>query len=85
MIIALPLAALLAAAPAVVPNPPGPYSWVCSYLDAAPTLFGVMGLPGEAQNRGVAADPARIAAEVDANCPRYSGLVDSSLGLVVGG
>jgi hypothetical protein len=82
---ALSLAALVATAPAVVPDPPGPYAWVCSYLDAAPTLFGVMGLPGEAADRGLVLDPDAVTATVAADCPEHAELLDSSLGLVVGG
>lgn len=66
------------------PQPANPYGWVCGYLDSAPTLFGVMGLPGEAENRGLVLDPAAVTATVAADCPRHADLLDSSLGLVVG-
>ena len=79
------LAGLLGPHPAIVPEPPDPYSWVCGYLDAAPTLFGVMGLPGEAEDRGLVLDPAAVAATVAADCPRHTALLEGSLGLVVGG
>ena len=67
------------------PVPPDPYGWVCGYLDSAPTLFGVMGLPGEAEDRGLVIDPGTVTAAVAEDCPRHSALLDSSLGLVVGG
>jgi hypothetical protein len=67
------------------PVPPDPYAWVCGYLDAAPTVFGVMGLPGEAQDRGLVLDPAAVTATVATDCPDHSPLLDTSLGLVVGG
>jgi hypothetical protein len=68
-----------------IPVPPDPYGWVCGYLDSAPTLFGVMGLPGEAEDRGLVLDPTAVTAAVAEDCPRHSALLDSSLGLVVGG
>lgn len=80
----LALAIALGAHPATVPEPPGPYGWVCGYLDAAPTLFGVMGLPGEADDRGLVLDPAAVTVTVAADCPRHSDLLASSLPLVVG-
>lgn len=75
---------LLGFAPAIVPDPPGPYAWVCGYLDAAPTLFGVMGLPAEAEDRGLVVDPTAITDTVALDCPRHTELLDSSLPLVVG-
>lgn len=78
------LALAILAHPVVVPDPPGPYSWVCGHLDAAPTLFGVMGLPAEAEERGVPVDAGAITAAVAGGCPRHTELLDSSLPLVVG-
>lgn len=79
------LTVLLGVTPATIPDPPAPYAWVCDYLDAAPTVFGVWGIPGEAQDRGLTPDPVAITATVDQDCPQYSALVDSGLGLVIGG
>ena len=82
--ISIPLSALLAVMPLSVPVPPGPYAWVCGYLDSAPTFFVVMGLPAEAERNGVVLDTAAITEVVAADCPEHSELLDS-LTLVVGG
>lgn len=76
------IALLAAALIAGVPPAPDPYRWVCGYLDAAPTVFGVMGLPAEAERRGLDPDPAAIIAAVDANCPGHAELI-ASLPLVL--
>lgn len=80
------LIALLGLAPVAVPDPPDPYGWVCDYLDTAPTVFGVMGLPGELEERGL--DPAdarnEIITVVRNDCPQHVPLLNS-LSLVVGG
>lgn len=76
------LAAVLAL---TVPGPPGPYDWVCPYLDSAPTLFGVLGLGSEAAERGLLGpDTAQqITAAVADGCPVHSPLMDG-ISLVVG-
>ena len=78
------LSALLAVTLLGVPTPPGPYSWVCGYLDSAPTLFGVLGLPAEAERNGVVVDTDAITEVVAADCPEHTELL-GSLTLVVGG
>lgn len=74
----LTLSLLLGTNPAVIPDPPKPYDWVCGYLDSAPTFFGVMGLLGEVMDRGM--DPARasddIIDEVTDHCPQHEPLLD---------
>jgi len=84
-----PLAALAAAlvlVPAVVPDPPAPYAWICDSLDAAPSLFGLMGVAAEVLERE--GDPAAarrvITGAVDSGCPNHAPLLDD-LTLVVGG
>lgn len=68
-----------------VPPDDGPYRWVCAYLDSAPTVFGVMGLPVELAARDL--DPSSslkaVSDEISLGCPRHLPLV-SSLGLVLG-
>lgn len=78
--IATVIAAVLIAG---VPPAPDPYGWVCGYLDAAPTLFGVMGIPAEAERRGQEPQAADIAAAVDGGCPEHTALLDS-LPMVLG-
>lgn len=68
-----------------VPDPQHRYDWVCGWLDTAPTLFGVIGLLPELQERGL--DPASSARPihdvVDHDCPQHADLVDTALPLVV--
>lgn len=68
-----------------VPDPQHRYDWVCGWLDTAPTLFGVLGLLPELQERGL--DPASSAKPihdvVDHDCPQHADLVDAALPLVV--
>ena len=78
MMTTLMAALMVTFSPMAVPEPPDPYGWVCSYLDKAPTLFGVMGLLGEVMDRGM--DPARasddIIDEVNDRCPQHEPLMD---------
>lgn len=78
-----PLYAVLAVTPLIVPVPPEPYAWVCDYLDSAPTLFGVLGLPAEAERNGVVVDTDAITEVVVADCPEHTELL-GSLSLAVG-
>ena len=80
------LAAALVAATTAVPDPPAPYAWICDSLDAAPSLFGVMGVAAEVAEQED--DPATakqiIIDAVNAGCPDHAPLLDN-LTLVVGG
>lgn len=80
------LAAALASAPASVPDPPDPYAWICDSLDAAPTLFGLMGVAAEVaeQETDPAATKQVIIDAVNSGCPQHTPLLDN-LTLVVGG
>jgi hypothetical protein len=86
MIAVLLSALTISVAPVSVPDPPDPYGWVCDYLDAAPTLFGVMGLAGEVADRGLDPETAQrsITVVVRNDCPEHVPLLNS-LSLVVGG
>lgn len=79
------LTATIGLIPITVPDPPPPYGWVCDYLDTAPTVFGVMGLPGELEERGLDLADARteITAVVRNDCPQHIPLLNS-LSLVFG-
>ena len=76
-------AALAAGLLLAVPGDTGlSYAWVCGYLDGAPTIFGVLGLSAEAEERGQDLDPGSIADTVAERCPRHSELVETGLRLV---
>lgn len=77
---------LLGTAPAVIPDPPKPYDWVCDHLNSAPTLFGILGIGAEVDKRNMNPDGAReaIIITVRNDCPQHAPLLHS-LPLVVGG
>jgi hypothetical protein len=81
-----PLATLVAALLLVVPDPADPNAWICGSLDAAPNLFGLMGVAAEVLERE--GDPAAakrvIINAVYSGCPDHAPLL-TNLTLVVGG